>query len=206
MEEVDWLISDRGTQVPFIDGYKFISNGKERNGKSYWRCSNNKCQVTATMVDKKLKYIRHEHNHPNSLCDKIRGEFRARLKIIIKDNPFLTAKKIYDRCVIYFSEMYVIGSEELNFLPTYGFCKTVIYDEKRKYYQGKTKNLVQNISEDNFESNGQNFSFINMDENLDYRFMIGIDVECPNEIFSNSQKNLSLMDNNTNNEVFNQWL
>lgn len=130
-----WLISERGTEIPFIDNYKFILSRSNTNGTRYWKCCNSRCIVTATTHNLNLVRVRNDHDHPPSFDSKINSEFRLGLRYIIAVDPFASEKRVYDSSIIYFSEIYHYSLDQLEVLPTFDMCKGFIYNEKHKCYR-----------------------------------------------------------------------
>ncbi len=171
-----WLVSERGTEVPFIDDYKFILNGSNRNATRYWKCCDPICNVTATTFDLDLIRTRNEHNHPAPFAMKINGEFRLKLRHMIASDPFVSAKRLYDSTIIHFSESYFYSSNQLSSLNTFDMCKGFIYNEKHIYYPSSSTNSFNIVFDERFTLTRSGSRFLQVDESVNGILMIFADI------------------------------
>lgn len=181
-----WLISERGTEVPFIDDYKFVLNGSNRKPTKYWKCCNNSCTVTATTLGLDLVRVKNEHNHPATFEMKINGEFRLKIRNMIASDPFISAKRVYDASIIHFSESYLYSSDQLSALNTFDMCKGYIYNEKHKYYPAASTNSFNIVFDERFALTRSGSRFLQIDENITGRLMLFSDIEFCARFFQNN--------------------
>lgn len=60
---IEWNLTARRMKRPVIDGWRFRIIRRAVDGRTYWRCSDNACSVTAITDDQHLVSISNQHNH-----------------------------------------------------------------------------------------------------------------------------------------------
>jgi hypothetical protein len=99
--------------------------------------------------------------------------FRTHIRSIVDVDPFLSAKQIYDKTLIYFFDIYTTISEEISFLPTFSSCRGFIYNEKHRHYLASTGDVYN--FDLRFANTRGDRRFLYVDENVAGRMLIFCD-------------------------------
>lgn len=103
MSDISWETTSKKKLVPVVDGYKYRIKSSTST-TTYWECVNNQCRARLHTYDLERYKMIGVHNHVVNDISMYVKQFETFLKAKVVEDHFVTAKAIYDKCLIRLSE------------------------------------------------------------------------------------------------------
>lgn len=130
---VQWLKSQRKSDILVVNGFKFRVKRKLPNGKAYWSCANKDCQSTAVTLGQDLLVRPVDHLHSSDAAKVLSMKLKTRCQEKILQNPFNSGMQVYAAARIELVDSSPEIQRVAGLIPSFDTMKSVIHREKRLY-------------------------------------------------------------------------
>jgi MULE transposase domain/FLYWCH zinc finger domain len=126
MNEFFWMKNQNEKDMLIVDNFIFHFN-KEVHAKTYWRCSNENCRITAISEGRSLVSLSGDHCHSSNEDKIISYQLRDIMRERLIDDPSRTAQEIYDYSKLELVNIHRHARNIMHLLPSFDKIKSNIY-------------------------------------------------------------------------------
>jgi hypothetical protein len=121
-DEITYVPSKRGGRLLVLHGH-MLSLNYNKNNKTYWKCKQPNCYVTAVTENDRLQHHRGEHTHPADSATEMKL-LKHRAKEVARTQPHQPIKRVYAEV---FGDVDLDDERQVDQLPSMKAMKTALY-------------------------------------------------------------------------------